>query len=248
MFSSKYKAVLSLAGVMLMLTACSPDRPAGTPVAAAAPVATKAPPSADKDDRDGGPSRETVLSWLKPEQNIDLDGKATRIVLLGGEVAWIENVSLPDQGRNFSHDVVLSRPALKQARLLEMGNGSVGAAHKGRADGLSFVELSSFGSGQGIVEGSTSLVVFDGWKSIELHAAEESDDTGNCGQKETERDCESISVEWSLADLNQDGVLDVTETTVTKRGPEEGAMATTKTVRNVITDLAKLRTREVSGR
>ncbi len=205
-------------------------------------------PAPDKDDRDGGPSRETVLGWLKPEQNIDLDGKASRIVLLGGEVAWIENVSLPDQGRNFSHDVVLSRPALKEARLLELGNGSVGAVHKGRPDGVSFVEISSFGSGQGIVEGSTSLVAFNGWKSIELHSAEENDDTGNCGQKETERDCESVSVEWAMSDLNKDGVLDLTETIITKRGPEEAAMATTKTVRAVITDPAKLPAIAVPGK
>jgi hypothetical protein len=177
------------------------------------------------------PSQATVRSWLMPEEKVKFDEPGRRIVMRNGEVAYLISATLTEAGRNFSHAIVLARPKEKSAQFLVAENATLGAIHDSGSKGVSLVEIISYGSGQGTSASTKSLTLFDGAEQVDLHWAGEEENLGSCGQEVAQKDCYSTEVNWELRDLDHDGVRDLVETTISRKGAEREAMSSTTVVK-----------------
>jgi hypothetical protein len=138
------------------------------------------------------PSQAQIAAWSPAEIN-EMGPSIDRLLpvtLRSGEQAYLASVSYENAGRNFWAGYLLVRPQIGEARPLDEFGGQYNqirtldeysASH-------SAVIIGGAGSGQGTVESSYSLVVFDGWSANTLYSASESDNSGNCGA-DVERYC-----------------------------------------------------------
>jgi hypothetical protein len=148
------------------------------------------------------PSDKTIISWItnfqdsnaNPPQAIQIDSTEA-VKLISGEEAYLSGVSFENAGRNFWGGYVLTRPKLKQARILKAFGGQSNSftvhstVYKGKP--IQLVEIESAGSGQGIVESSKSLVYLNQWTSKLIAEVEESSYEGRYDDKLGAEDCKT---------------------------------------------------------
>ena len=146
------------------------------------------------------PSDKTIISWItnlqdsnaNPQQAIQID-HTEKLKLISGEEAYLSAVSFENAGRNFWAGYVLTRPKLKQAKILKEFGGQSNTfkvhptMYKGKP--IELVEIESAGSGQGMVESSKSLVYFTQWTSKLITEVEESSYDGRYDEKLGAEDC-----------------------------------------------------------
>lgn len=146
------------------------------------------------------PTDNTIISWItnlqdsnaNPPQAIHIDSTEA-VKLISGEEAYLSSVSFENAGRNFWAGYVLTRPKLKQARILKEFGGQSNSfkvhstMYKGKP--IELVEIESAGSGQGTVETTKSLVYFTQWTSKLIIEVEESSYDGRYDEKLGAEDC-----------------------------------------------------------
>ena len=146
------------------------------------------------------PTDKTIISWItnlqdsnaNPPQAIHIDSTEA-VKLISGEEAYLSSVSFDNAGRNFFFFFVLTRPKLKQARILKEFGGQSNSfkvhstVYKGKP--IQLIEIESAGSGQGTVETTKSLVYFTQWTSKLITEVEESSYDGRYDEKLGAEDC-----------------------------------------------------------
>lgn len=146
------------------------------------------------------PTDKAIISWItnlqdsnaNPPQAIQIDSTET-VKLISGEDAYLSSVSFENAGRNFWAGYVLTRPKLKQSRILKEFGGQSNSfkvhptVYKSKP--IQLIEIESAGSGQGTVESSKSLVYFTQWASKLIAEVEESSYSGRYDEKLGEEDC-----------------------------------------------------------
>lgn len=146
------------------------------------------------------PTDKTIISWItnfqdsnaSPPQAIQIDSTEA-VKLISGEEAYLSGVSFENAGRNFWAGYVLTRPKLKQAKILKEFGGQSNSfkvhstVYKGKP--IQLIEIESAGSGQGMVESSKSLVYFTQWTSKLIAEVEESSYDGRYDEKLGAEDC-----------------------------------------------------------
>ena len=150
------------------------------------------------------PTDKAIISWItnlqdsnaNPPQAIHIDSTEA-VKLISGEEAYLSSVSSENAGRNFWAGYVLTRPKLKQARILKEFGGQSNSfkvhstVYKGKP--IQLIEIESAGSGQGTVESSKSLVYFTQWTSKLITEVEESSYDGRYDEKLGAEDCRTGS-------------------------------------------------------
>ncbi|MFC1833139.1 hypothetical protein ACFL2Q_00205 [Thermodesulfobacteriota bacterium] len=170
------------------------------------------------------PSNAQIKKWWKPQKEwVPSDKmvveKTARVILKGGEVAFLASVAFPRRGSNFLSGTVLIRPALKEAREIEKAR-RVLEIHDLDGDGISEVIAESFGSGTGTTSGEKTILSFDDWKPIVLYVQGYSDDLGACSKEVVGRPCHAKEVEWAFRDVDGDQILDLVEVIKLGEGEE----------------------------
>lgn len=146
------------------------------------------------------PTDKTIISWItnlqdsnaNPPQAIHIDSTEA-VKLISGEEAYLSGVSFDNAGRNFWAGYVLTRPKLKQSRILKEFGGQSNSfkvystVYKSKP--IQLIEFESAGSGQGMVESSKSLVYFTQWTSKLITEVEESSYDGRYDEKLGVEDC-----------------------------------------------------------
>ncbi|MDM1020965.1 hypothetical protein QSV37_11745 [Acinetobacter sp. VNK23] len=150
------------------------------------------------------PPAETIVNWItnlndsnaNPPQAILID-HTEKVKLVSGEEAYLSGVSFENAGRNFWAGYVLTRPKLKQARILKTFGGQSNTfkihstVYKGKP--VDLVEIESAGSGQGTVESSKSLVYLSQWNTRLITQVQESSYAGRYDDKLNAEDCRTGS-------------------------------------------------------
>ena len=148
------------------------------------------------------PTPNQALQWLVNPQDSSAEPKraitftsSAKFTMVGGEEAYISGVEFKDAARNFWGGYILIRPKIQQSKILTGFGGQANefkvfnTHYKGAP--LDVIQLKSAGSGQGSVEGSTSLVIFKGNQVQELA----SENTGSFGgfydEKTDAEDCKT---------------------------------------------------------
>ncbi len=146
------------------------------------------------------PNDKTIISWItnlqdsnaNPPQAIQIDSTEA-VKLISGEEAYLSGVSFENAGRNFWGGYILTRPKLKQARILKAFGGQSNSfkVHSTvyKATPIQLIEIESAGSGQGSVESSKSLVYLNQWTSRLIAEVEESSFEGRYDDKSGTEDC-----------------------------------------------------------
>ncbi|ENW99363.1 hypothetical protein F900_02529 [Acinetobacter modestus] len=146
------------------------------------------------------PTDKAIISWItnfqdsnsNPPQAIQIDSTEA-VKLISGEEAYLSGVSFENAGRNFWAGYILTRPKLKQSRILKEFGGQSNSfkvhptVYKGKP--IQLIEIESAGSGQGTVESSKSLVYFTQWTSKLIAEVEESSYDGRYDEKLGTEDC-----------------------------------------------------------
>lgn len=146
------------------------------------------------------PTDKTIISWItnlqdsnaNPPQAILID-HTEKVKLVSSEEAYLSSVSFENAGRNFWAGYVLTRPKLKQSRILKEFGGQSNSfkvyptVYKSKP--IQLIEFESAGSGQGTVESSNSLVYFTQWTSKLITEVEESSYDGRYDEKLGAEDC-----------------------------------------------------------
>ena len=146
-------------------------------------------------------------SQADPKQAIEID-HTQAITLRTGEHAYLSGVIFENAGRNFWAGYILTRPKLKQSRILPDFGGQSNTfrvhAYPYNKKSMSLTEIESAGSGQGEVSSGIDLVYFDGWEGKILTSIESSSYFGRYDEKLGEEDCRTGNiVESSLKILAQ---------------------------------------------
>ena len=150
------------------------------------------------------PTDKAIISWItnfqdsnaNPPQAILID-HTEKVKLVSGEEAYLSGVSFENAGRNFWAGYVLTRPKLKQARILKTFGGQSNTfkihstVYKGKP--VDLVEIESAGSGQGTVESSKSLVYLSQWNTRLITEVQESSYAGRYDDKLNAEDCRTGS-------------------------------------------------------
>ena len=150
------------------------------------------------------PTDKTIISWIinfqdsnaNPPQAILID-HTEKVKLVSGEEAYLSGVSFENAGRNFWAGYVLTRPKLKQARILKTFGGQSNTfkihstVYKGKP--VDLVEIESAGSGQGTVESRKSLVYLSPWNTRLITEVRESSYAGRYDDKLNAEDCRTGS-------------------------------------------------------
>lgn len=168
------------------------------------------------------PTPEQVQEWwtARSAEMLTLDGPLQEVHLMDKEVAYIAPVGFYGRGRNFIWHAVLVRPALREVRELPqpVGNQNIAVLDLD-GDGVSEVVTESVASGQGSTERLRSIVRFDGFTPIILHAVEEEDNLGWCRKA-----CDVVRVEWKFGQQSTTDLRTLTEKVTTSKGPTEDRM------------------------
>ena len=150
------------------------------------------------------PTDKTIINWItnlqdsnaNPQQAIQID-HTEKVKLISGEEAYLSGVSFENAGRNFWAGYVLTRPKLKQAKILKEFGGQSNTfkvhptMYKGKP--IELVEIESAGSGQGTVEATKSLVYLSQWNAKLITEVQESSNAGRYDEKLDAEDCRTGS-------------------------------------------------------
>lgn len=167
------------------------------------------------------PSNDEIQAWWKQhsKEKMTIDGSPVPIGLRSKEKAFLVPVYFIARGRNDIDHTILVRPAIKAVREVEDPVRRDSVARDLDHDGISEIETTALGSGQGRTQGDKSIVQFEDWKPIVLHRKEFYDNSGCCGPPRWGcGKCESQEVKWKFTDLNHDGKDDLIEEIVIKLG------------------------------
>src|SRR4030042_4936827 len=128
------------------------------------------------------PSNDEIQNWWKQhsEEKMTIHGAPVLIGLRSKEKAFLVPVYFMERGRNDVDHTILIRAAIKAVREVVDPVRRDSVAHDLNHDGISEVETSALGSGQGTTKGAKSIVQFDGWKPIVLPQMEFNDNLGCC--------------------------------------------------------------------
>ena len=150
------------------------------------------------------PTDKTIINWItnlqdsnaNPQKAIQID-HTEKVKLISGEEAYLSGVSFENAGRNFWAGYVLTRPKLKQAKILKEFGGQSNTfkvhptMYKGKP--IELVEIESAGSGQGTVEATKSLVYLSQWNAKLITEVQESSNAGCYDEKLDAEDCRTGS-------------------------------------------------------
>ncbi|RLZ07952.1 hypothetical protein EAH57_11375 [Acinetobacter sp. 2JN-4] len=158
------------------------------------------------------PTNKTIISWItnlqdsnaNPQQAIKID-HTEKVKLISDEEAYLSGVSFDNAGRNFWAGYVLTRPKLKQAKILKEFGGQSNifkihsTVYKGKP--VDLVEIESAGSGQGAVKSTKSLVYLSQWNTKLITEVQESSYAGHYNAK--------LDMEACLTGADNTGYLNV---------------------------------------
>ena len=115
------------------------------------------------------------------------------VTLRSGEHAYLSGVSFENAGRNFWAGYILTRPTLKQSKILADFGGQSNTfkvySALSQTQPVQLVEIESAGSGQGILSSTLDLVYFDGWNAKVIATVNSNDDPGRYNEQLGEEDC-----------------------------------------------------------
>ena len=115
------------------------------------------------------------------------------VTLRSGEHAYLSGVSFENAGRNFWAGYILTRPTLKQSKILTDFGGQSNTfkvySALSQTQPVQLVEIESAGSGQGILSSTLDLVYFDGWNAKVIATVNSNDDPGRYNEQLGEEDC-----------------------------------------------------------
>jgi hypothetical protein len=182
----------------------------------------------------GAPTPDQVQTWWKASstEELTIEGPMQEVHLVDKEVAFIAPVGFYGRGRNSIWHAVLVRPAIEQVREVPfpVGNQNISVRDIDE-DGVSEVTSESVGSGQGTTQRIRSIVRFNGFFPIVMHAVEEEDNLGACGDGE---ECEAVSVRWEFGRQSTTGSTTLTETVTTSKGPRQDRMKGRRQIRRYV--------------
>ena len=146
------------------------------------------------------PTDKTIISWItnlqdsnaNPPQAIQIDSTEA-VKLISGEEAYLSGVSFENAGRNFWAGYIITRPTLKQSKILADFGGQSNTfkvySALSQTQPVQLVEIESAGSGQGILSSTLDLVYFDGWNAKVIATVNSNDDPGRYSEQLGEEDC-----------------------------------------------------------
>lgn len=148
------------------------------------------------------PTPNQALQWLVNPQESSADPiraitftSSAKFTMVGGEEAYISGVEFKNAARNFWGGYILIRPKIQQSKILTDFGGQANGFkvfnthYKGTP--LDVIQLKSAGSGQGSVEGSTSLVIFKG-NQVQVLASQNTGSFGGFYDEKTDaEDCKT---------------------------------------------------------
>lgn len=147
------------------------------------------------------PSTQNIVQWITNIDASNADPKRAitvastqEITLYSGEKAYLSAVSFDNSARNFWAGYILTRPSLKQSRILEFGGQSntfrVHPIYMNNK-GFDLIEFESSSSGQGAVEGAKSLTYIQNWKVTTLRELNENSFEGRYSDALQDIDCKT---------------------------------------------------------
>lgn len=131
------------------------------------------------------PSQAQIIQWINniqasaanPSRNIKVEN-TQKVYLKSGEEAYLSSVYFNESARNFWGGYILTRPKLKQSKILDFGGQTnTFQIFEYYAQGRTFniFEVQNASSGQGAMEGEKVVIVIDGWNVKTLSRLEEQD-------------------------------------------------------------------------
>lgn len=171
------------------------------------------------------PSSTQVIQWLTNLDESSADPKRAiniretqQVTLYSGETAYVSAVSFENAARNFWAGYILTRPNLKQSKILEFGGQSnTFAIHpiylKDKKRGMDLVEFESAGSGQGAVESSKNMTYIQNWTAKTLHEVNAGSYEGRFNDALGDVDCRSGYDNYAYLNVIDEGQY-ILETTV----------------------------------
>ena len=177
------------------------------------------------------PTLDEVQAWWKSTSadEIEINGPFQEVRLMNKEVAFIAPAILSGRGRNGMWRAVLVRPGLKEVRELPEPVGNRLSVLDLEGDGVSEVVSVEVTSGQGQTDSLHSIFKLDGFTPVVLHAALEEDNLGEC-----RKGCEQVIVDWKFGRQLNSGLISLTETVTTSRGPTEDRLKPRREVRRYV--------------
>lgn len=170
------------------------------------------------------PNHEQIRKWWFPGRNwkqckeLTID-RIEPVALESGEQAFLCSVGFPDRARLFLAGSLLVRPNLQAATELDVVFEDFDI-YDLDGDGISEVVTWGCGLGQGQTACRRNILRIRGWDPVILYQRQFGDNLGACGQEMMGRNCRSLEVYWSFADLNGDNKIDLLELLVYKEGPD----------------------------
>ena len=136
------------------------------------------------------PSSSQIIQWLSnldesnanPKQAIDIE-RTEEIRLDSGEQAYLSAVYFKSSARNYALGYILTRPTLKESRILNEGGQSndfnIEYVHLPKKEhAVALIALESAGSGQGYISRSKSMNYIKDWQVKKLHEVEFGSNSG----------------------------------------------------------------------
>ena len=127
------------------------------------------------------PSSAQIIQWLSnldesnanPKQAIDIE-RTEEIRLDSGEQAYLSAVYFENSARNYAVGYILTRPSLKESRILNAGGQSnhfnIEYVHLPKKQhAIALIEMESAGSGQGYISLSKSINYIQDWQVKTIH-------------------------------------------------------------------------------
>lgn len=171
------------------------------------------------------PTNTQIIQWISniqassadPKRDINIEN-TQEITLYSGEKAYLSGVVFNNSARNFWGGYILTRPKLKQSKIIEFGGQAntfrVHPVYLPAKDrGIDLVEFESAGSGQGAVEASKSLTYIQEWTIKTLHDVTEGSYEGRYSDALDDIDCKTGSDNYAYLNII-DGGRYILETTV----------------------------------
>jgi hypothetical protein len=170
---------------------------------------------------EGAPTQQQVQDWWKAKSSeaLTIEGPLQEVHLMDKEVAYIAPAGFYERGRNFIWHSVLVRPLLHEVRELPVPVGNKVSVLDIDDDGVSEVISEAVASGGGSTDRVRSIVRFDGFRPVVLHAAVDGDNLGNCegDMAAVSGGCKKVDVGWRFEKSADHGML-LTESVVTSSG------------------------------
>lgn len=177
------------------------------------------------------PTNAQIIQWISnldessadPKRDIKIEN-TQEVTLYSGEKAYISGVYFNQSARNFWGGYILTRPQLKQSRIIQFGGqANTFRVHPiylpAKERGLDLIEFESGGSGQGAIEASKSMTYIHNWTVKTLHEVTEGSYEGRYSDVLDDIDCKTGSDDYAYLNVIDYGRY-ILETTVESNGCE----------------------------